>query len=180
MLTERFSFTTYLQMLYESVPSSLYVVELSIAFLTGAILLYKYGYQKGIQLLAYTLTLEYIVLLYCSTVFYRNDAIFRKYKIHPFWSYKNFYYHADQILMNVIVFIPLGILFGVMFHVNGWLKSLLAGLVVSVSIEVLQLLFKKGLFQVDDIIHNTIGCLIGYTICQIANKCFTIHVEYSR
>ena len=38
------------------------------------------------------------------------------------------------------------------------------GLFLSFAIESLQFVLKKGLAETDDIIHNTLGCLIGYGI----------------
>lgn len=37
----------------------------------------------------------------------------------------------------------------------------MAGLVVSLLIEVLQLVLCRGLFEWDDMIHNGLGCMIG-------------------
>ncbi|MBR4027500.1 MAG: VanZ family protein [Lachnospiraceae bacterium] len=36
--------------------------------------------------------------------------------------------------------------------------------VTSLTIEVLQLFMKKGLFEFDDIFHNTLGGVLGYVI----------------
>lgn len=38
------------------------------------------------------------------------------------------------------------------------------GLVVSLVIELGQLVFEKGVAEIDDLIHNTLGCAIGYLI----------------
>ena len=42
-----------------------------------------------------------------------------------------------------------------------WWQGLLAGAAAACAIEVLQLLLHKGLFEFDDIIHNSLGCMIG-------------------
>lgn len=43
-----------------------------------------------------------------------------------------------------------------------WLRVLVFGAGISVMIELLQLIFKRGLCETDDVIHNVVGCMIGY------------------
>lgn len=67
--------------------------------------------------------------------------------------------------MNVIVFIPVGLLLGSWLRVKGsWAIALLIGCSISLTIESLQFLFIKGFSEVDDVMHNTVGCLIGFLI----------------
>ena len=40
----------------------------------------------------------------------------------------------------------------------------MAVFLLSVSIEIVQLVFRIGLFEFDDMIGNTIGCLIGAVV----------------
>ena len=49
-------------------------------------------------------------------------------------------------------------------------KGLLAGVVLSITSELLQLITHSGLFEFDDIIHNTLGTLIGVMIYIIIEK----------
>ena len=48
-------------------------------------------------------------------------------------------------------------------------RALLAGFLVSVVIELSQLIFKRGLFEWDDMIHNALGCMLG---CWVMNWIF--------
>ena len=64
--------------------------------------------------------------------------------------------------MNVIVFIPIGMILGLLVRIKGfWLVALLIGCSISVTIEALQFCFMEGFSEVDDVMHNTVGCLIG-------------------
>ena len=45
-----------------------------------------------------------------------------------------------------------------------WKIGLLIGISISFSIELLQLVLCRGLFEFDDIIHNSLGFLIGILI----------------
>lgn len=38
-------------------------------------------------------------------------------------------------------------------------------------IEVCQLIFMRGLFEWDDILHNGLGCMVGCLVVSIFKKC---------
>ena len=72
----------------------------------------------------------------------------------------------DQIIMNVVGFIPIGFLLASVLcdnHRSVWLAIPLAAL-FSLSIELLQLVTSRGLFEFDDILHNSLGAVIGVGI----------------
>jgi len=75
------------------------------------------------------------------------------------WSFSEF----QLILLNVLMFVPLGILLPIIHHKN---KSFWRMLVISITftlcIEVFQFVTGKGIFELDDLLHNTIGSLAGY------------------
>lgn len=66
------------------------------------------------------------------------------------------------IVGNMLLFVPFGMIFGniVTCKYKG-LLCLLFGFVVSLSIECIQLLYSIGTFEVDDMIINTWGAVIG-------------------
>ena len=70
---------------------------------------------------------------------------------------------VDNIVPNILLLMPLGYLLPAAFRKlrRFWLV-LLIGLLVSAMIEALQLVLHLGVFDVADIMHNTIGALIGY------------------
>lgn len=37
---------------------------------------------------------------------------------------------------------------------------------ISVSIEVIQLVTKRGFAETDDVMHNTVGCIVGYMLVK--------------
>jgi glycopeptide antibiotics resistance protein len=53
---------------------------------------------------------------------------------------------------------------------TGFCKVVLWGFLTSLSIELLQLVLKRGLFEFDDMFHNTFGVIIGYGIWGILIK----------
>lgn len=67
-----------------------------------------------------------------------------------------------EVLLNIALFASIGLLFGGM---GMRLKRVfLSGVVLSCVIEGSQFAFRRGLCETDDVIHNTLGCIIGYLI----------------
>jgi glycopeptide antibiotics resistance protein len=47
-----------------------------------------------------------------------------------------------------------------------WWKALLIGGSISVTIESLQFFFMRGFSELDDVMHNTLGCILGYILVK--------------
>lgn len=95
----------------------------------------------------------------------------------PFWEIWEIIHGDTEMVQylvgNVIMLMPLGFLLPVWFkNFNNWKKAALIGLVVSTAIEVTQLITSRGLFEFDDIIHNTLGAVAGYYIEKLTEKIF--------
>ena len=68
-----------------------------------------------------------------------------------------------NIIGNVALFIPTGIILPILYkRLNSFWKVLLAGAGISFCIEVIQLLLPNSVTDVDDILLNTAGVIIGY------------------
>ncbi len=172
----------YLQSLQRDVPPSVYDGLLSILVLWLVAVLITWGIKRGYRNVLKLVLAEYVFLIYCSTVFFRPSSDFRKYNFTPFWSYAASSYGSiitPDKLMNVLVFVPVGLLIGITFRPVKWWKTLMAGVMISSGIEILQLLLRRGVSEFDDVFHNTIGCLIGCGLASvilrfvnIKNKCY--------
>lgn len=75
------------------------------------------------------------------------------------------WYFVLQIIVNMIMFIPVGV-FSFLWK-KGAKFSMLLGIGLSLIIESLQLLTKRGTFDVDDLIMNTLGALAGYLLSKL-------------
>ena len=137
-------------------------------FLSGilAISVYKHKILKQ-QAVAILLLAIYLGIVLGSTVFTRESSI-RSYKLMPLWSWKEIIFGNDarelliENLLNVILLLPMGALLPFVFGKKLKIKkAFLYGFFVSVVIECCQLVFKCGLFEWDDMIHNGIGCMLG-------------------
>lgn len=94
------------------------------------------------------------------TLFSRIGDGYRRFLL-PFHSYveilKDEWRPLLENIGNIALFIPLGVALSVL---NKWdVKK--AGLLASLLIEVLQFTFALGTFECDDLIHNTLGAVIG-------------------
>lgn len=72
---------------------------------------------------------------------------------------------------NIIAFIPFGMLLRWARNKNTtFLQAFLYSLVFTFTIETAQYITKLGVFDVDDIIMNTLGGVIGYGIYYVTAK----------
>ena len=77
------------------------------------------------------------------------------------------------VVENVLLFVPYGFLLPWVFEkVRGFFKTGFWGLLTSVCVEVLQLVSGRGYFQIDDILTNTLGTLIGFLIFALGRRIF--------
>lgn len=74
---------------------------------------------------------------------------------------------AKNLIGNIVVFIPIGFLVPLFLKRNRIWHVAIVGIVVSVFIEILQSLLAVGRADIDDIILNTIGLLIGFGIYKL-------------
>ena len=68
-------------------------------------------------------------------------------------------FHRKETVLNVLVFIPLGLYFGMFGLKPG--KALALGLGISLGLELCQLLFAIGATDVTDLLTNTFGTALG-------------------
>ena len=99
-------------------------------------------------------------LVLAETVLIRRVSGGSHFQPELFWSWRVWEQQREQILINVIMFVPVGVLAGLLWKWKGILVS--SGL--SMGIEVLQLISQKGLCEFDDVIHNAIGAVIGISL----------------
>lgn len=108
------------------------------------------------------------VIIYISCILYitilsRTKSLNYIVKPIPFWSFIDWFRgnwaRGVSIALNVVLFIPLGYL------LSGLWKSkrvpVITCLVVTIAIEIVQLITCRGYFDVDDIISNLVGSIVG-------------------
>lgn len=158
-------FEDYVFSLVHATPYYVYEGIASIFCLGLVVFIAWKGFKTGLWYSAALLLIEYIFLLFCSTVIFRPTGETRQYDFHPFWSYNRSELLLENI-MNVVVFIPVGMLLCVAFKQMTWWKALLIGCSISITIEALQFWFMRGFSELDDVMHNTMGCILGYMMVR--------------
>jgi glycopeptide antibiotics resistance protein len=79
------------------------------------------------------------------------------------WSLSEF----QLIIFNMMMFMPLGFLLPLLgIRFRRFTPVLVISLIVTVGIELIQMLSGRGIFELDDIFHNTLGSVAGYLIMQ--------------
>lgn len=108
----------------------------------------------------------FLGIVFGSTVFTRISTV-RQYELMPLWSWRAIIRYHDwgllkEDLLNCILLLPAGALLPVIANRKvKWYQALLFGVLISAVIETSQLVFMRGLFEWDDIIHNGLGCMVG-------------------
>ena len=145
-------------------------------FCAITIFLYKrQKFNKGQCIAAILLSLYIVVLLY-FTVVGRYSHEEYEYQINFFTSYRWFFqYNGEQVLrqllINFVMLMPVGFLLPVVIKAkHKYLITMALSLLLTVFIETMQLITKCGSFEIDDIINNFVGAVIGMLIYMLLNK----------
>ena len=130
----------YVVSLYRDIPAEVCEGLLAV-FCMGTVLIFAiYEFRNGWRKVAGLLLIEYLFLIFCATVFFRVYSASIGHNFTPFWSYLAILDGRKELIpeniMNVVVFIPIGILLGVttsrwkMFDgrwKKGWQVALIIG-----------------------------------------------------
>lgn len=100
-------------------------------------------------------------------------------EIHRYLEYKDYFTWENLITNlagNILVFSPVGILVPIFMERRvGLLYIGGASFLLSFFIETVQLTFKIGVFDVDDLILNTLGGVIGYLVYRIGKHFYRLY-----
>ncbi len=130
-----------------------------------------------ILLVAYFLLVLIVTLILRSKTNSQNGSII----LNPIYSYRSAWINSSisewrNIILNIAMFIPFGILLPIIFNRFRVVSNILKlTVLMSVLIEVIQLILRRGIFETSDVIHNTMGGLIGFGFF-----CFIYRLLYIR
>jgi len=69
----------------------------------------------------------------------------------------------NNLIGNIALFVPLGFLIPLIYrHTLTWKHILFIAFTVSMALESAQIILRVGVFDVDDIILNVLGAIVGY------------------
>lgn len=163
--------TNYIMEYDPGVPKTIILGVLTIV--CGIIILLSITSTNGkvfVKNAAWCLLIGYLFITVCATILFRETAETMRYSFYPFMRYTQLYDKLlAQLLLNMAMFVPIGYLIGVAIKEMNTTKIFATGCLLSLTIEIIQLFSKRGVFNIDDIIHNTLGCAIGYGIYRICS-----------
>ena len=103
---------------------------------------------------------------------YRYNLVpFRE--IERFWLYrKELGIHSFYNLAgNILGFVPAGFFIPILWkNRRGFLFTVCITFQMSLLVEILQLIFRVGSFDVDDLLLNTLGGMLGYCLLTLMGK----------
>ena len=102
--------------------------------------------------------------------YHYNLVLFRE--IKRFWNYREqlgMFATATNLLGNVLIFLPFGFFMAMASRYRSFLNTLIYSFALSLTIELSQLFMKVGCFDVDDLLLNTIGGILGFITFLICN-----------
>ena len=133
-----------------------------------------------------SLLITYCFLIFATTVLARtsqenvsyNLTPFRLFMIDKWWTEHDF---VLQIKANVLMFVPIGFLLmlagketeGKLVRALYTIAVIITGFLFSALIEYMQYKLHRGFCEIDDVIHNTIGTIMGIVLCRGVNRIFT-------
>ena len=101
-----------------------------------------------------------------------------RYNLELFREIKRFIIYREQLgafavfanlAGNILIFVPYGFFISVASRERGFFKTLFFSMGLSLCVEIIQLFTRVGSLDVDDILLNTIGGVLGYIIFLICN-----------
>ena len=153
----------------QSVPEWMLVVLLLVLSITAIIIFSRKGVLRfQLRRLLKVMFVEYLVLLFCSTVVFRDVTPPISIKFMLFKGYFNDEMRLlKDALLNIAIFIPIGFCTSVFLRYSKWLKTLLLSASLSCTIELSQFILSKGCCDTNDVMNNIIGGMIGYYIYRL-------------
>lgn len=116
----------------------------------------------------------YITCLLGTTLLNRKWSEGVDVRLDLFWSYRLILETSSswtakqmvkQIVLNILAFVPWGFLVTKCFGESvGFRKVVGSAFLMSVGIELVQLVGQCGLCELDDVVHNTLGAVVGYGV----------------
>ena len=154
------------------IPSIVYWILLTVFVVGYALIMFSQQTQKT-QKIARLIFVEWVALIFCSAVIFREARAESVINLVPLSSYfciaENSYLKEVAVinLLNIFMFLPVGFFQKCGYWRVSYKQVLFAGFILSATIEFSQFILCKGLCEIDDIIHNVAGCMLDYGIGKV-------------
>ena len=130
---------------------------------------------KQLKMVLWILFLAAVYLILYKTIFNIPFDDSHPIRLELFWELNQWIRgngYGKDIIKNILLFIPFGITLGMIW--NSW-RVVLAGFGFSLLVELSQLVFRIGWFELDDILNNTIGTALGFAVAVLIRKAIKNH-----
>jgi len=126
----------------------------------------KTRFRQGLSAVILTI---YLIFVFGSTVFTRDPGQFEAPNFNFLWEYRALLAsqdaaYAKDIVLNVLMLLPVGLLLPIILQKRTFVWPVLATFGCSLAIELMQYFLRCGMFELDDLLNNTLGGWIGYMI----------------
>lgn len=117
--------------------------------------------------------IRFLLIVYCITLlklafFSREPGSRATVSTHLFDTWGNTMQAHAFFIENILMFIPFGILIPVVFpKMRGFIQCAAVAFMSSVLLEAMQFITERGFCEVDDVVTNTVGAMIGYILYKI-------------
>lgn len=114
----------------------------------------------------------YVNLLYYFTVLGRYSSDDYQQEIYLIYSYQQLFEHFDwtnfiQILINLAMLAPVGFFLPMLLQERKVFWTLLTALFLTCSIEFLQMVMQCGTLELDDVVNNLAGAVLGLLLYRV-------------
>ena len=126
--------------------------------------------------------LAYIFVLAAVTLLARGNS-YQRNIVPLFVSYREAWYQYSMqdwrnLILNIGMFVPFGFLLPIgISKMRKFWKTALCGFLVTLVIEIGQLIGRRGVFECDDILNNTVGGMIGFGLFSI---CYAVYLLFRK
>ncbi|CAG9620292.1 VanZ family protein [Sutcliffiella rhizosphaerae] len=171
------------------------VVVLVILFYFGYFIVYRklLGGNKKIskrQLLVGTMLMGYVIMVIGVTFLGSRGSNYQGWiGLSLFNSYREAWHNASVrhwqfVILNIVMFVPLGTLLPLLHAIFQKIKwTVGVAIIFTLSIESFQYVTGFGIFDVDDLLNNVFGAIIGYGIImgftRMRSKGFQQVIKYN-
>ena len=133
--------------------------------------------RKGSYFLFLIYMAVMVYFLFFSEGFNRTEGNLYQYNLDLFREIERGFWYLEQgnvlyfvvnVVLNVVAFMPFGFILPIITPKNWELFPIfLVSLEMTLAIELLQMVFQVGIFDVDDIFMNTLGGMLGYILYEV-------------
>lgn len=130
--------------------------------------------------IAFVLYIIFLIYFLCFAEWYgrTGDLGVYRYNLEPLKEIKRFLEYREELgtfavftnlVGNILIFVPLGFLISMASEKDRFGKAVGASLGICLCVELFQLITRVGSFDIDDLILNTLGGILGWCLFVICN-----------